>query len=395
MVNLRASTFWCLYVGCGALLTVSADAQHVRFEALQTTTGVVSTAASGNTTAAPPSPTASWPGYVGAVVAIILFGSNFVPVKKFETGDGMFFQWVLCAAIWIAGLVTNCITNFPTFYPLAMLGGFLWATGNICVVPIIKTIGLGLGMLIWGSFNLLSGWASGRFGWFGLHPEVPNKPTMNYIAIAFAMLSAVIWLFVKSEGSQQQIINECEDALLSGEEEDRSSEEEDVVGRSWVDGMSPLRRRIIGCGLSVFSGTLYGLSFTPVIYIKDNYPGASKTDVHYVFAHFCGIFATSTLYFAIYCAFKKNKPEVFPSAILPGLISGGMWAIADIGWFAANQYLSEAVSFPIITTGPGIIASLWGIFVFKEVRGVRNFIIMAVAYCFTITGAVLAGFSKS
>ena len=41
--------------------------------------------------------------------------------------------------------------------------GFLWATGNICVVPVIKTIGLGLGLLIWGSFNLLSGWASGRY----------------------------------------------------------------------------------------------------------------------------------------------------------------------------------------------------------------------------------------
>lgn len=30
------------------------------------------------------------------------------------------------------------------------------------VVPIIKSIGLGLGILIWGSFNLLAGWASGR-----------------------------------------------------------------------------------------------------------------------------------------------------------------------------------------------------------------------------------------
>ena len=30
------------------------------------------------------------------------------------------------------------------------------------VVPIIKTIGLGQGILIWGSFNLLAGWASGR-----------------------------------------------------------------------------------------------------------------------------------------------------------------------------------------------------------------------------------------
>lgn len=30
-----------------------------------------------------------WIGFLGAVIAIVLFGSNFVPVKKFETGDGM------------------------------------------------------------------------------------------------------------------------------------------------------------------------------------------------------------------------------------------------------------------------------------------------------------------
>ena len=28
-------------------------------------------------------------GYIGAFIAIIMFGSNFVPVKKIKTGDGM------------------------------------------------------------------------------------------------------------------------------------------------------------------------------------------------------------------------------------------------------------------------------------------------------------------
>lgn len=38
----------------------------------------------------------------------------------------------------------------------------LFPLGNITVVPIVKTIGLGLGLLIWASFNLLMGWASSR-----------------------------------------------------------------------------------------------------------------------------------------------------------------------------------------------------------------------------------------
>ena len=27
-------------------------------------------------------------GYIGALVAVLCFGSNFVPVKQYETGDG-------------------------------------------------------------------------------------------------------------------------------------------------------------------------------------------------------------------------------------------------------------------------------------------------------------------
>ena len=29
-----------------------------------------------------------WVGWVGVVIAVVFFGSNFIPVKKFDTGDG-------------------------------------------------------------------------------------------------------------------------------------------------------------------------------------------------------------------------------------------------------------------------------------------------------------------
>lgn len=35
--------------------------------------------------------------------------------------------------------------------------------GNMCMVPILKTIGMSLGMLIWSSVNMLLGWAGGRY----------------------------------------------------------------------------------------------------------------------------------------------------------------------------------------------------------------------------------------
>jgi hypothetical protein len=114
------------------------------------------------TTVAPSVLIPAYWGYIGLAVAVVFFGSNYLPVKQYETGDGMFFQLVLCLAIWSVGFVVYWVRNFPKFYALPMVGGALWATGNINTVPIIKCIGIGLGMLFWGTVSLIIGWANVR-----------------------------------------------------------------------------------------------------------------------------------------------------------------------------------------------------------------------------------------
>jgi len=49
-----------------------------------------------------------------------------------------------------------------------MLGGIFWATGNLMTVPIIKSIGIGLGPLLWNTVLLVFGWAVARFGLLGI-----------------------------------------------------------------------------------------------------------------------------------------------------------------------------------------------------------------------------------
>ena len=53
------------------------------------------------------------------------------------------------------GTHTCAYTSYAvTFLPQAVAGGVLWATGNTMAVPIISSIGLGMGMLIWGTTNI-------------------------------------------------------------------------------------------------------------------------------------------------------------------------------------------------------------------------------------------------
>ncbi|XP_022099637.1 transmembrane protein 144-like isoform X2 [Acanthaster planci] len=336
-------------------------------------------------------------GFIGAAVAVLFFGSNLVPIKKADTGDGMFYQWLDCIAIWHVGLIVHLIRGSPPFYPLAMLGGFLWTTGNVTVVPIIKTIGLSLGILIWGSLNLLMGWASGHFGLFGINKDKLQNPAFNYVGVSLAFLSALLYLLVKPEVSQAAPSLDDEHNTLVDSTDSANAAyapANQPKDASWVDKLPPLQKRIVGIIMAIGAGCLYGFNFVPCIWIQDNVKGASQNGLDYVFAHFCGIILTSSVYFMVYCIYMRNRPQIGVGLIIPSVVSGAMWGIAQSGWFIANFNLSESVSFPIITTGPGIIASLWGVLLFGEIRGVRNLLVLFLAFAITITGAIFTALSK-
>lgn len=99
------------------------------------------------------------------ITASIFFGGNYLPVKHYETGDGYFFQLVVCIGIWLSSLVIDWYKNNPKFYLLPVIGGLIWSSGNVNSVPIIKCLGIGFGSLFWNIIGLLAGWGNARFGW--------------------------------------------------------------------------------------------------------------------------------------------------------------------------------------------------------------------------------------
>ena len=126
-------------------------------------------------------------GYACCLVAAIFFGSNYVPVKKLTNlGDGVFFSVCMTLGVFTVGVVVCLMRSFPKFEYQAMFGGSLWAIGNLCVVPIVKSIGLALGMMIWSGACMLSGWASARFGILGLDKEEVSRPGLNGFGVTLA-----------------------------------------------------------------------------------------------------------------------------------------------------------------------------------------------------------------
>jgi len=377
-------------------------------------------------------------GFVCCLIAILFFGSNYVPVKKFDAGDGFFFQWVNCIGIWFVGLILASVVGFPDLNKHAFddpeasvkirnqllfaLGGSLWAFGNVLVVPVIKAIGLTLGLCLWGSSNMLVGWLSGITGWFGVGHERAQYADsygiyLNVLGAVCALSAAVCYaLIIPSVDSSKK------------DDDDADSSTRTPPSDGTVPEMSPMKNtdkdeeeeksalvvRMTGLGLALLAGCFYGLNFNPVFAVKNAFgeaplycvggnaklgPNAAKCEVlnnvfYYVFWHFTGIMVLSSIVFLVYCGWKKNKPVINPEIILPAFASGCMWAVAQISWFYAIQELGFSTAFPLITSGPGLIGALWGLFVFKEIEGRRNYLLLGGGFMFVIIGGALIAFSR-
>ena len=58
--------------------------------------------------------------------------------------------------------------------------------------------------MLWGSTNMLMGWASGRFGLFGLTKQGLSNPDLNSVGVVVAVVALVVFMFVKPEDMNAQ-----------------------------------------------------------------------------------------------------------------------------------------------------------------------------------------------
>ena len=155
-----------------------------------------------------------------------------------------------------------------------------------------------------------------------------------------------------------------------------------------------------GFTLACVAGVFYGTNFNPPQRLIDEATRGDKShSIHaldYVFSHFCGIFFATLTYFIVYCAVKQSrgrKPQL-PPCVLPAFGSGLMWGIAQICWFVANERLSFSVSFPIITSVPGLVGALWGVLVFGEIKGRDNITLLVASGLMRLVAVGLIAASK-
>jgi glucose uptake protein GlcU len=303
-------------------------------------------------------------------IACLGFGCNFVPAKMVDIRDGNFFSLMVAVGVWLVGLVQWFILEGPSgsyvFEPIAMIGGAIWALGNLMVPFIIKNCGLGVGQLVWCAGNMLTGWATGTFGLFGIEKNSVKDPALNYMGVALAVVALILFTQMgqKKEAKVAEADMEQADEPLAAE----------AVARPSASGF------VMGLVCAVVAGVLFGANFDPptrLMQLAKNQQAAGLVPTHplnpqeYVFSHYSGILALTILAFS---AIKLVNRAVYvdKSVVLPGLVAGILWGIAQIGWFQANAVLSFVIAFPIITGVPGVLSAILGVVLFGENKDPRS-----------------------
>jgi glucose uptake protein GlcU len=439
------------------------------------------------------------------------------------------------------------IQDYPPIHAFALLGGFLWCTGNLLCPIAIRFIGVGLGLILWGCSSMILGWATGKFGLFGLHKQDIGDPVLNYVGMCLAIVGLFVFVQVKTRdtsldsrsyrimknyihhnnnnrtsnhlyshhhphNNNQTITNTIhntttttrkdhititepmlidiknrdvcisidadtnshpppyhrhrhdddndsddtnddggdphdgveggadeevhasnrfessvyEDSVTTGTIDSNSRENHYLYGIkhssssnsrgnknttttsnnntnnnnkvtiSFGDDWSEETKRIVGVICALSAGLFFGTSFDPSQYIIDHDYNGHDDTLNYVFSQYLGILLTSwtyTVLYCIYCYYHDVHPYITSEIFIPATASGIIWGIAETCYFLANGKLGFPITFPIISSGPGLIGSLWGVFVYQEIHGLDNLRMLALAFSITIPALILVGVS--
>ncbi|ULU12915.1 hypothetical protein L3Y34_015857 [Caenorhabditis briggsae] len=336
-------------------------------------------------------------GILACVTAALALGSVFAPIKRFPSSDGFMVQFFMGLGGFLTSLVVHAILGFPPVYGLAMLGGSVWCLANAFAILIMNRLGLAVPILIWSTVSCLTGWATSRYGLFGVPKGIPSSVILNYIGVVVLVVGSSFFLFIKTKVYKPKMAEKLAAGVEIPSEKSlatQASGEDDIIQHP--HHISPTIRII--CFLAaIFSGLFYGSMCTPVTFIQnrpDLYPGAPKEGLPYLFSFFLGIMPTSTLVLAVYSGVKKNNPSLPSYLVLPSLLAGVLFAFGMGGFFIGNEKLSQTISYPICSFAPGLIVSAWSVLYFKEITGKRNLILLGIAYAFTLIGVIMVTVSK-
>ncbi|OQR95386.1 hypothetical protein THRCLA_07914 [Thraustotheca clavata] len=367
-------------------------------------------------------------GYIGVLLAVVFFGTTYVPAKQYPTYDGMVFQWYMCSGILAVGLLWGLFSNEWSYiaekgmfmFPGGILGGGVFAIANLLIPTIVNTLGLGVGFMLWNGANITMGYVVSRYGLFGVNPTIPKHPHISELGILFMIGSILVYGMIKPKLAVDDVevgktspLNETSTLLTddspasstsSALEIDAAALRRETLAQALMHpelpnygpftipnevknvkeedkGSDENKRKAVGIVLALVCGCLLGNSLTPYVLWQQtcNAQGKDCDPLNFLFSQCMGIYITSTVAFLLYSTVHRIQKRRMPrSAMRPAYVSGVLWATGLAGQLLSAGNLGFDLVYPLTAIGPAMVSMLWSAAYFKEIEGRRNMFIMFI-----------------
>ena len=277
--------------------------------------------------------------YLGALLAIIAFGTYMAPLKKWPLFSSWTFLPVLSWGLFISANVVGFLTNTIQLNSIGLLCGFIWVGGGaLCFWAVQKEQDLaGTGVRSMG-VSILTSFLAGIF----LFKEA--------IHLYFSIPAILAILLGLSLLAPQGI----------------------HFFRNWR---------------SLAAGAIFGSYLIPYQLSEMNY-------MDFIYPFSTGIFITSHL--LIFVLYKKRAIQFTPikGAIFATMGAGVLWMVGTHGCFWALNGLGYAIGYPLTQLNL-LVNLMWGIIIFKEYPTAKERLKIVFAAMIILIGALFLTLARA
>eukprot|EP01113_Clastostelium_recurvatum_P042841 TRINITY_DN6986_c0_g1_i2.p1 TRINITY_DN6986_c0_g1~~TRINITY_DN6986_c0_g1_i2.p1 ORF type:complete len:371 (+),score=66.57 TRINITY_DN6986_c0_g1_i2:321-1433(+) len=358
-------------------------------------------------------------GFTAALISILFFGSNSLPLKSKRVveakTDPMVFQLYYSLAIfitsWLALLYEHVRhgSSFEFTY-IGIVASSLWVPASVLSFFAIQYIGLSIAQGTWSGVTILISFLWGAF-------KFQNHVNNVFLAIFSLVLLMIgvaglslcknrFYIFEpypssssSSSSSSPQQIQEERSPMIRGQYTGVYNDDDDMSRSSFYPSAHPSssqeasvasirllfkNTKLLGTVCAVGLGLLNGTLMVPMQYLPK---GMSM--MMYTVNFGIGVIIVTPVVAIIYFALKRECPEFNPKVVaLPAFIGGILWNIGNVGSIVATQYLGLTIGYPLSQLAL-LVGGLWGMFLFKEITGMPSRVQFFIAAAVLLLGALL------
>ncbi len=276
-------------------------------------------------------------GILFALLAAGFWGTYLVPLKKAKRPDLLLYSSFMTVGVILFSL-TLTLLNYPiNFNYYGLLGGFLWAGGNLLSIKALNYLGLARAATVWMGFVILT-----PFLWGVIYFQ---EALMSPMLAISGLISLIVGIFIISW------------------EKKRDS-----------------KYNFFSIGLAALAGILFGTQYTP-------FRLSGLTSQEYIFPMSLGIFITGIIILLL--KLKGLRFDNFKN----GITSGILWSLGNLAGVFAVATLGLAIGFPL-TQLSILVATSWGLFYFREIKEKSKILRVLVGAIIIVLGAIFLAFAR-